>query len=39
MDEYDKVARCFLSNVSAENTEVSVIESGLINNTFKLKVD
>ena len=37
MDECVKIAQCFLSNVSEDNTEISIIESGLINNTFKLK--
>ena len=37
MDECVNIAQCFLSNVSEDNTEISIIESGLINNTFKLK--
>ena len=38
MDECFKIAQCFLSDVSEENTEISIVESGLINNTFKLKI-
>ena len=38
MDECIKIAQCFLRDVTKENTEISVVESGLINNTFKLKI-
>ena len=38
MDKYLKIAQYFLSDVSKENTEISTVESGLINNTFKLKI-
>ncbi|MDB3904882.1 aminoglycoside phosphotransferase family protein [Crocinitomicaceae bacterium] len=37
MDECLKIARYFLSDVSKNNTEISIVESGLINHTFKLK--
>lgn len=38
MDECIKIAQCFLRDVTKENTEISIVESGLINNTFRLKV-
>ena len=38
MQEYFKIVQCFFSDVTKENTEISIVESGLINNTFRLKV-